>query len=149
MNPRSAKNKGICASCKLEVVKPPSVIAKSKNIFCNHKCYSEFKRTLVGEKANRWKGGRFISSWGYVLVYKPDHPNSDCDGYVREHRLVMEQKIGRLLRSDEEVNHINRIKTDNRPENLEVLSKAEHGRKSGMDSRGVPRPNGRGKRKKI
>lgn len=57
---------------------------------------------------------------GYVFVQRPEHPNANNKGYVREHRLVMEQKIGRLLESNETVHHINGNKDDNRPENLEL-----------------------------
>lgn len=45
-----------------------------------------------------------------------------------EHRYVMETILGRSLRSDEHVHHINGIKTDNRPENLQVLKDSEHHR---------------------
>ncbi|HET8777943.1 MAG TPA: HNH endonuclease [Candidatus Limnocylindria bacterium] len=45
------------------------------------------------------------------------------------HRAVMELALGRPLRSDEHVHHINEVKTDNRPENLEVVSPAEHVRR--------------------
>lgn len=46
-----------------------------------------------------------------------------------EHRWVMEQVLGRPLRSDEQVHHINHDRLDNRPENLEVVSSAEHGKR--------------------
>jgi hypothetical protein len=39
---------------------------------------------------------------------------------VREHIVVMEQKIGRALVKGEEVHHLNGVKDDNRPENLEL-----------------------------
>jgi hypothetical protein len=42
--------------------------------------------------------------------------------YVAEHRLVVEELIGRRLASDEMVFHINRDMKDNRPENLYVFS---------------------------
>ena len=66
---------------------------------------------------------------GYVFVYDPSNPSSNKDGYIREHRKIMESKIGRQLTQNEVVHHINGIKTDNRIENLELLTISEHSRK--------------------
>lgn len=52
-------------------------------------------------------------------MLKMDHPRSSS-GWVREHIVVMEQKIGRALVKGEEVHHRNGVKDDNRPENLEI-----------------------------
>lgn len=57
---------------------------------------------------------------GYVLLYRPEHPNARKDGRVFEHTVVMAEKIGRPLRDRENVHHINGIRDDNRPENLEL-----------------------------
>lgn len=45
---------------------------------------------------------------------------------VKEHRYVMEQHIGRPLTRGEEVHHLNRDKTDNRIENLQLMTATEH-----------------------
>ena len=63
---------------------------------------------------------------GYVAVYFPDHPNSNNSGYIMEHVLVMECLIGRHLRADECVHHINENKADNRGANLKLMTKKEH-----------------------
>ena len=79
-----------------------------------------------GSKNQGWKGGKRIDKNGYILCRKPDHPNNR-NGYIREHRLVMEEKIGRFLTSSEVVHHTNCIKTDNRIENLELFQRnGEH-----------------------
>lgn len=70
-------------------------------------------------------GSRVNRRDGYVGVHRPLHPNANCDGYVLEHRLVMEQTLGRPLQAFENVHHKNGIRSDNRPENLELWCKPQ------------------------
>ncbi len=50
----------------------------------------------------------------------PDHPRANKKGYVLEHILIMEEKLGRHLVEGETVHHRNGIRGDNRLENLEL-----------------------------
>jgi hypothetical protein len=66
-------------------------------------------------------GTKRISDQGYVEV-------KTIDGWDYEHRVVMSTHIGRSLQTHEHVHHRNDIRTDNRIENLVVVSNAEHRR---------------------
>ncbi len=79
-----------------------------------------------GEKSSNWKGGRRHKN-GYILILKHNHPFSNKQGYILEHRLVAEEELGRYLKPKEEAHHRNGKRADNRWENLFVFeSKPEH-----------------------
>lgn len=65
---------------------------------------------------------------GYIRIYFPDHPKADSRGWILEHDLIMECYIGRWLKKDEIVHHINHIRNDNRIENLQLMTRSEHTR---------------------
>lgn len=80
---------------------------------------------ILGQTHSHWKGGRTTIN-GYVALYLPDHHLAGKTGYVLEHRKVWEDANGRQLKTGEVVHHRNGNRLDNRPENLEVLSRHAH-----------------------
>lgn len=74
-----------------------------------------------GEDSKAWKGGRCQSN-GYILIFSPNHPLATKQGYVAEHRLVVERILGRYLKPEEVVHHINFKKDDNHFENLYLFA---------------------------
>ena len=63
---------------------------------------------------------------GYTQVYKPKSAEARENGYAPLHRIKASKKLGRPLRSDEVVHHIDGNKKNNRKRNLQVMSKSEH-----------------------
>lgn len=68
---------------------------------------------LASKLRTRPADARYTDKGGYVHLNTPN-------GFRAEHRLVMEQKLGRALVKGESVHHINGIRDDNRPDNLEL-----------------------------
>ena len=66
----------------------------------------------------------------YKVIYLPSHHRARKQeprkGFVFEHLVIAEKKIGRRIYRSEVVHHINGNKRDNRPQNLEVMPKRKH-----------------------
>ena len=103
--------KSMRKGCKLSEETKKKISEKHKGLFLSPSQYG-------GHTKKR--------SDGYIQVYLPTHPKCTKDGYVMEHILVMEKSIGRYLNDDEVVHHKNKIRDDNRLENLQLMTFSEH-----------------------
>ena len=87
-------------------------------------------RAKYREENPKWKGGRWVDTQGYVVIHlSPDDQYitmATTNNVVKEHRLVVAKNLGRSLSSYEIVHHKNGIKTDNRIENLELMTGSKH-----------------------
>lgn len=107
-----------CPYCKNNIETRKTIGLKQ---ICCKKCYRYYRK---GKNFGAIKEKVKIS--GYLYILKPNHPNCNKRKYVAEHRLIAEKYLGRYLTNNEIVHHINEIKTDNRKENLEIMTKKEH-----------------------
>ena len=108
----------ICKHCNKQI-KRKRLASK----YCSHRCFLDYlTKTFIKEKHSKWTGGKFKDTEGYIHVKSYNHPYRDKQNYVREHRLVMEEHLGRYLKPTELVHHINEDITDNRIENLKLFT---------------------------
>lgn len=123
-----------CEVCGRDFSRPPSWKTRQRARFCSKDCESLGK---AKRKAGHMHNGRpaVIDNSGYVRVHEPDHPAAYKNGQVFEHRLVMENFLGRRLATSEHVHHVNGNKTDNRLENLVIMDHLEHLALSGSEYR--------------
>ena len=104
-----------CQHCN-RIYKPKS--SNTNKLYCSWLCY---KKGVKGKARKEYRISR-----GYKYKFLPDHPDSSKQGYIAEHRLVCEKKLGRRLKKTEVVHHINDDRGDNSPDNLVVCTRKEH-----------------------
>lgn len=128
----------ICPDCNQGRWRAKTEINRAKRVNSHlnrcHLCAVSQK----GAKCVNWKGGRNIDKEGYVFLYVPKDdffaPMRNNTGYVREHRLVVAQVLGRCLHRWELVHHKGikypkgsiENRQDNRNENLQLISDTRH-----------------------
>jgi len=117
-----------CEQCNIEFMARRDKVAKGQCRFCSKSCMMRRRnaeRPLIGASHPLWSGGKVVRL-GYTLVNRGGK-------YVQEHRIVMEQHLGRPLDASEVVHHVNHNRSDNRIENLVLLSSSEHSRLHSLD----------------
>lgn len=96
----------------------------------NRRLTDEARRAMgrkpTGKDSWSWKGGRRICFSGYVEIHRPEHHRARGNGYVFEHILVAEEKLGRKIKIDECVHHLDGNKQNNYPDNLKVMKRDKH-----------------------
>ncbi len=128
-----------CAECGTDVVIRYPSLLRPRN-YCNRTCLGAYRsKHYRSHYAASWKGG-VTKDRGRVLYHMPGYHLAQADGYVYRYRLMAEEKLGRRLRHDEIIHHIDGDETNDDMDNLIVTTQAVHA--SQYDARRLRRAHG-------
>lgn len=116
-----------CSVCGIPHLQKKGNQKKWKESYCSGSCRGKaISIHRSGKNHPMYKTGRGISVKGYVRILLPEHHRADSSGRVYEHIVIAEKKYGRKIYATEDVHHKDGDRSNNDPENLEVLSKEKH-----------------------
>lgn len=84
------------------------------------------RQAHLGTNNINWRGGKRISSDGYICIYKPNHPFANSAKLVPEHRLIVEYILKRILNPKEVIHHIDENIKNNFPNNLYLFQSSSN-----------------------
>lgn len=106
------------AAARSSEIKPCAFCGKpfytTRQRFCSRSCFCEYRK--AHNTPGRWAEN------GYVVRYTGNGEGK------KEHIAIMEAHVGRAIKPTEIVHHINGDRSDNRLENLQLMTRGEHSR---------------------
>lgn len=115
-----------CRHCHVEFAPK-----RKEQIYCGHSCAAHYKGVNKrGKKLPPRTGWEYSTKTmdknGYIRMHAGNHPFSNGRKMISQHIMAMELHLQRPLTPLECVHHINENKQDNRLENLQLMTKAQH-----------------------
>lgn len=104
------KNTRVCLMCGKQYIS-----SRASRKVCSTECAHKYRSACAEHKV-------YMEN-GYLVEH---HKGYNKKGNAKQHRMIVEEYIGRKLEPYEVVHHINGVKTDNRIENLQVMTASEH-----------------------
>jgi len=112
-----------CINCDNEVVRDDAIRCK---VCANRFISINRKKRIEPVGKDRWNFKGFTYQYGYKMMWNPEHHRSNSKGYVMNAILVIEEKIGRKIEENEVVHHKNEDRSDDRLENLQLMTDHDH-----------------------